>query len=89
MHAVWGVSQMDGVTMSEPHREAALEHARRLAGEGKMSAAHAEALRPFAAGAGVDRAPWRRRSPARDENAKSVAYKRSYQVRYSPFAAKR
>ena len=53
-HAVWGVSQMDGVTMSEPHREAALEHARRLAGEGKMSAAHAEALRASAAGAGVD-----------------------------------
>ena len=54
VHAVWGVSQMDGVTMSEPHREAALEHARRLAGEGKLSAAHAEALRASAAGAGVD-----------------------------------
>jgi hypothetical protein len=45
---------MDGVTMSEPHRAAALEHAKRLAGEGKMSAAHAEALRASAAGAGVD-----------------------------------
>lgn len=54
VHAVWGVSQMDGVTMSEPHRAAALEHAKRLAGEGKMSAAHAEALRASAAGAGVD-----------------------------------
>ena len=54
VHAVWGVSQMDGVTMSEPHRAAALEHAKRLAGEGKISAAHAEALRASAAGAGVD-----------------------------------
>ena len=54
VHAVWGVSQMDGVTMSEPHRAAALEHAKRLAGGGKMSAAHAEALRASAAGAGLD-----------------------------------
>ena len=54
VHAVWGVSQMDGVTMSEPHRAAALEHAARLTGEGKMPKAHAEALQQSAAGAGLD-----------------------------------
>ena len=54
VHAVWGVSQMDGVTMSELHRAAALEHAERLARGGGISAAHAEALRASAAGAGVD-----------------------------------
>ena len=50
---------MDGVTMSEPHREAALEHARRLAGEGKMSAAGAgvdpRAMEAALAGAGRER----------------------------------
>ena len=53
VHAVWGVSQMDGVTMSEPHREAALERAEaRRGGEDVRRAL--EALRASAAGAGVD-----------------------------------
>ena len=54
VHAVWGVSQMEGVTMGEKHREETIGCVERLAREGRVSAAHAEALRASAAGAGVD-----------------------------------
>ena len=54
VHAVWGVSQMEGVTMSEEHRAASLAHARRLVAAGRMSEPHAEALLASAAGAGLD-----------------------------------
>jgi hypothetical protein len=54
VHAVWGVSQMEGVTMGEKHREETIRCVERLAREGRVSAAHAEALRASAAGAGVD-----------------------------------
>mmetsp|Transcript_31973 Transcript_31973/g.51209 ORF Transcript_31973/g.51209 Transcript_31973/m.51209 type:complete len:332 (+) Transcript_31973:218-1213(+) len=54
VHAVWGVCHMDGVQMSEAHRESVLSHTRRLVKNGKMSESHAEALRMSAAGAGLD-----------------------------------
>ena len=72
VHAVWGVSQMDGVTMSEPHRGGARARAEGRGGEDVRRARRgAQGLRRR-----------RRRGPARhggsarrrvSENAKSVA----------------
>ena len=54
VHAVWGVSHMEGVRMSEADRESVLRHARRLTKDGYMSDAHAETMTNAATGAGID-----------------------------------
>ena len=54
VHGLWGICQMEGVTLGQKHRDAVFSHASRLVEAGKMEARHADALRASAVGAGLD-----------------------------------
>ena len=54
VHGVWGICHMDGVTLSQKHRDAVFSNVSRLAEAGKMEARYADALRASAMGAGLD-----------------------------------
>ena len=54
VHGVWGVCHMEGVALSQKHRDAIISHVSRMIKGGEMGTRHAEALRSSAAGAGLD-----------------------------------
>ena len=54
VHGVWGACHMEGVALSQKHRDAVLSHVSRLIKAGVMGTRHADALRASAAGAGLD-----------------------------------
>ena len=54
VHGLWGICQMEGVTLGQKHRDAVFSHASRLVEAGEMEARHADALRASAVGAGLD-----------------------------------